>query len=337
MKNLKIFKGRLGECGALSPNLDIAVVQPAATAQSLAQQTDTQVNLPLGFDMDDVTLQLTGGLTMAMLNTIQVQANQNTFQKYYQAADLDLINQYLDLPASSAVGGNIFAYLRFNRVTQFGGREIFAPGNGKAAAQLTPGAIRNLQSKTRLRTGNYNAAGIGISNPQILLGFNSTPGNGALQVFPNARGSATKSGKGSGLCRTIQAFQATGSSGQTITLNRQNGLTIGSGQCQQVDRIYLIDPHSSISNILVQVGNLNLRNRANALNQFYSLLTPWRVQQATLYAIDFTDRGYGDENLSAADMSGIQISFTLGTGGAVTVYQDSIGDPLQPSALTNPG
>ena len=47
---------------SLAPNLDIAVVQPAATAQSLSTQTDTQVNLPLGFDLDDVTLALTGGL-----------------------------------------------------------------------------------------------------------------------------------------------------------------------------------------------------------------------------------------------------------------------------------
>jgi hypothetical protein len=336
MKTLKIFKGILGESGALSPNLDIAVVQPAATANALANQVDTQVNLPLGFDIDDITLELTGGLTMAMLNTIQVQAGQNTFQKYFNAGHLDLINQYLDLPASSAVGGSIFAYLRFNRVVQFGGREMFAPGNGKAAAQLTAGAVRNLQGKTKLRTGNYNANGVGISNPQILLGFNGTPGAGALQVFPNARGSATKSGRGAGLCRTIQCFQVTGSAGQVVTINRSNGLTIGSGQAQQVDRIYIIDPNDSVSNILVQVGNLNLRNRKNTLNQFYSLLTPWRIQQGSLYALDFTDRGYGDENLSAADMSGIQISFTLGDAGAVSIYQDSIGDPTQPASLTNP-
>lgn len=319
--------------GGLSPNLDIAVVQPAATALSLTTQTDTQVNLPLGFDMDDITLSLTGGLTFSMLNTIQVQANQNTFQKYFSAADLDLINQYLDLPASGAVSGSLFAYLRMNRITQYGGREIFTAGTGKGAAVLTPGAIRNLQSRTRLRTGNYDASGVGISNPQILLGFNSTPGSGAPQVFPYARGSATRSGRGQGECRTVQCFSVVANSGQTVTLNRQNGLSIGSGQAREVDRIYLIDANSSISNILVQVGNLNLRNRPVALNNFYLKITPYRVQQATLYAIDFTDRAYGDENLSAKDMSGIQISFLVGTGGTIKVYQDSIGDPLQPAAV----
>jgi hypothetical protein len=320
--------------GALSPNLDVAVVQPSTTANSLLTQVDTQVNLPLGFDLDDVTLELTGGLTMAMLNTIQLQANQNTFQKYFNAADLDLINQYLDLPASNAIGAHIAAHFRFNRITQFGGREIFAPGNGKAAAVLTPGAIRNLQAHTKLRTGNYDSAGVGISNPQILLGFNGTPAVGALQVFPYARGNATKTGRGQGMCRTVQCFQVNAAAGQTVTLNQQNGLTLGSDQAQEIDRIYLIDPNSSISNILVQVGNLNLRNRPVWLNQWYAKVTPYRVTEATLYAIDFTDRAYGDENLVGGLLKGIQISFVVGTAGTISVYQDSVGDPLKPAAIT---
>lgn len=319
----------------LSPNLDVAVVQPTATGLSLTSQVDTQVNLPLGFDLDDVTLELTGGLTMAMLNTIQVQANQNTFQKYFNAADLDLINQYLDLPASNVVGGHIAAHFRFNRVAQLGGREIFAPGNGQAAAVLTPGAIRNIQGATKLRTGNYDAQGVGISNPQILLGFNSTPATGALQVYPYSRGHATKNGKGQGKCRTIQCFQVNAASGQVVTLNQQNGLSLGSGQAQAIDRIYLIDPNSSISNILVQVGNLNLRNRPVWLNNWYAKVTPYRITEATLYAIDFTDRAYGDENLEGNLLKGIQISFAVGTGGPISIYQDSIGDPLQPAVISS--
>lgn len=319
---------------SLSPNLDVAVVQPIVTPNSLSAQKDTQVNLPLGFDLDDVTAQLTGGLTMSMLGTIQVQANQNTFQKYFSGSDLDLINQYLGLPASNAISGNIFAHFRFNRLTQYGGRENFAAGNGKAAGVLTPGAIRNLQSMTRMRCGNYDAAGVGISNPQILLGFNSTPGSGVLQVFPYARGTPAHKGHGQGLCRTVQCFQVNANSAQQVTLNRQNGLTIGSGQSKAVDRIFIIDPNSSITNILVQIGNLNLRNRPDSLNQFYAKVTPYRIHEATLYAIDFTDRAYGDENLEGMDFSSIQISFTVGTGGTISIYQDGYGDPLQPAVVT---
>lgn len=322
---------------ALSPNLDIQVINPQATPNSLTTQQDTQVNLPLGFDLDDVTLELTGGLTMSMLNTIQVQANQNTFQKYFTAADLDLINQYLGLPASNAISGKVYAHFRFNRVAQFGAREHFAAGNGKAAAVLTPGAIRNIQSMTRYRCGNYDAAGVGVSNPQILLGFNGTPGTGALQVFPFSRGTPAHKGHGQGLCRTVQCFQVNANSNQQVTLNRQNGLTIGSGQAKVVDRIYLIDPNSSITNILVQIGNLNLRNRPNELNQFYAKITPYRISQATLYAIDFTDRAYGDEDLEGTDFSSIQISFTVGTAGTITVYQDGFGDPLKPAVVATGG
>lgn len=319
---------------ALSPNLDVKVIQPAATANSLTQQTDTQVNLPLGFDLDDVTVDLTGGLTMAMLNTIQVQANQNTFQKYFTAADMDLINQYLGLPASGAISGKVYAHFRFNRVAQFGAREHFAAGNGKAAAVLTPGAIRNIQSMTRFRCGNYDAAGVGVSNPQILLGFNGTPATGVLQAFPYARGTPAHKGHGQGICRTVQCFQINAGTAQQVTLNRQNGLTLGSGQAKVVDRVYLIDPNSSITNILVQIGNLNLRNRDENLNKFYAKITPYRISQATLYAIDFTDRAYGDEDLEGMDFSSIQISFTVGTAGTISVYQDGFGDPLQPAVVS---
>lgn len=319
---------------ALSPNLDVAVVQPQATPNSLTTQKDTQINLPLGFDLDDVTCELTGGLTMAMLGTIQVQANQNTFQKYWSGSDLDLINQYLGLPASNAISGEVYAHFRMNRICQYGGREHFAPGNGKAAAVLTPGAIRNLQSMTRMRNGNYDAAGVGISNPQILLGFNSTPATGALQVNPFARGSAAHKGHGQGLCRTVQTFQINAAAGQVVTLNRQNGLTLGSGQAVGVDRLYIVDPNSSISGILVQIGNLNLRNRPVKLNEFYAKITPYRTTQATLYAIDFTDRAYGDEDLEGMDFSSIQISFTVGSAGVLNIYQDGYGDPLKPAVIT---
>lgn len=312
----------------LHPNLDVDVLTPPATPNSLTTARDTTINLPLGFDLDDFTAELTGGITEAMVAPITVLANNNVFQKYFSMADLDLLNKFLGIPAYNAVAGHDYVHIRFNRSAQFGGREIYTPSQGNAAAVLVSGAIRNLQSETRFRTGNYGPDGIGVGNPQVKLSMNNTPATGALQVTPFTRGTPTVQGSGPGLCRTVQAVQINAASGQVVTLNQQNGLVLGTGQTQNVDRIFLVDPNSSISAIQVKIGNTTLRNRDNNLAAFYRLLTPtYRADQATAYVVDFTDRLYGDEDPQDG-LSQLQISFTVGTGGPISFYVDGSGNPL---------
>lgn len=269
----------------------------------------------------------TGGaaITAAMISEIRWKCNGMVIRRI-SGTELDAINQYYKVPASS-VNGTLSVF--FRRLGIRGGVQGF--NNGK----LLSGSAADVALESILNTGSFNKSGLGISSIIVEIDLINTP-MGSPRILPSAQVTDPFPG-GAGLVYFQDKTVLNAPSGQ-FTASKANALLFGDPIHSQLDVIFVepaqntttLDQHQIFfnNNLIVQRSqryNVQLQTQDN-------LRTPGAYATAlgvNGIAIEWSPNGFGDEVLNIADPStDLRWNMTANQADALNFIQFSLGYPF---------
>lgn len=296
------------------------VLNPFPTiANGIVAPTVYTTELPASYDYWELTLNLLGGLTVAMIEEIRLKANGTLIQQV-TGPDLDAMAQFYKAPAAAAIAGQILLVLDQRRLGIRGGVQ------GLAEGKLLSGSAKDLALESTLNCGSFDEQGRGIKALTMEIVVNNTPGAGTLRV--EVYGSATDPYPGgAGLIPVLTRNTFNASTGINV-MSKSNAFLMGDVMHAMLDAVHLVPfAGQTLDDFYLWFNNNLILSRSDARNRFLQQRDALRVPQAGLYSFDFTADGFGDQALGIAPTATeLRMQLTAsGAAGNITVYQKSLG------------
>ena len=283
--------------------VDIPVVLPVNVAINPGTKK-YPFNPPPSRAYRDIILELSGGITPAMVTQIQVKPNGQPLQTI-TAQELDVLNQYFQSPSS---GPDAAGTYRLN-ISQMRQRLIGGNSFVNFASQIAyPASAGDMMESTILNCGAPDANDKSINLLEIEVQVTNATVAGSMSLIALAEPSYLD-GEGPGLLKVIDQNAQIIGVGNNITFSKNAPLLYGDKLHTLLDQLFLFVPADSNGNFAI-LDNFRLwfnknevRNRSAAQNTFIQDMFAWRNPQPGLYVIDFTETGLGDKSLPIGDPS----------------------------------
>lgn len=280
--------------------------------------------LPAVANYQDIFAELVN-LVAANVALINLKVN-NTIVQQYVGTDLDSMNVYNGLPASTAAPVNDVLNISQRRNRAFGGgvqRLSAAPAGASMPVLLTSGSPKDLETNTGLNCNSKDGLGnqittlvlefyivnTGASQPQIVL-----TGNG-YDPYPG----------GPGLIKFVDMKTYNASVGTNV-LDKNTAYNIGDGMRLNMDQVFYIPAAGTMDNWIHYLQSTPIKQRTENLNEFVQLSGVIKVLVNGVYVLDTRELLYGDEELPIG-LQNVQFrtQVDFSSAGNVTIYQCSEG------------
>lgn len=280
--------------------------------------------IPAVANYQDIFAELVN-LTSANIALINVKVN-NTIIQQYVGTDLDSMNVYNGLPASSAAPTNPVLNISQRRNRAFGGgvqRLSAAPAGNPVPVVLTSGSPKDLETNSGLNCNSKDSMGnqivtvvlefyvvnTGSSQPQIVLtgnGYDPYPGGPGLMKFVD-----------------YKTYNATAG---TNILDKNTAYNIGDGMRLNLDQIFYIPASGTMDNWIHYLQSTPIKQRTQNLNEFVQLSGVIKVNVNGVFVLDTRELLYGDEMLPIG-LQNVQFrtQVDIQNAGNVSIYQVSEG------------
>jgi hypothetical protein len=289
-------------------------------------------DIPPSRCISHILMEVGGGVTPAVLTETRVKPLGEPLQTFVPE-DLDLINQYFKQPPAALAGGTVWIYdVSQTRQNLRGGDSYI----NFTSQTFVSGSAGDLMEATELNCGSPDASAKSINQLKIeidVTGYAAGAGgyiNLLLLAGPPFPG-------GPGLLKRIDKDSIVIGAGQQ-TLTKTNLFHVGDRQHQILDALFFIPPsdagpiQATLDNWQVWFNDNEIRQRSEYQNEFIQTIGLARAPQALLYAIDFTELGFGDKSLPIGDPNtDFYIKVLAGQNGGtplpgtMTVYSYSCG------------
>lgn len=296
-------------------------------------QTLQSSPLPTGWDYQYLVLELSPTtLTAAMVTEVRLYANGNQFFKM-AGADIDKMNQYMDMPAANAYqtyNATNYLVIPLTRVNVKSGTQF---ANTSFATKGMAFSEKDLSTACSVNTGSNDASGQGINSFELQVDFNGTPASGTLLCNLRA-GVYNAFPGGPGLIPYVDKLIFNAVAGSN-TGTQQNMVNYGNIQHSFMDYHVMIPASGAGTLATTSPFDWTL----NGSRQYYrygdeqSMLNARsgnRTPQAGYYILDNT-AVWGDEFWPLADPStSVQVQFQSTVNQSITVYERCSGLPWAP-------
>src|SRR5665213_3008423 len=299
-----------------------------------ATQTVTQT-LPTGWDYQFINLLLSPTtLTSAMVTEVRLYANGNQFFRM-AGADLDKINQYFKVPASTAYqsyNNTNFMMIPFNRMALKDGTYYNSSQYGIKGTAFT---AKDLSTAVSVNTGSPDSSGQAINSLEVQVDFNNTPSSGSLLC--NLRAAVYNAYPGGpGLLPYVDKLNFVATAGIN-TGTQQNIINYGNIQHAFMDYHVMVPASGAGSLAVANPFDWTLNGSRQSFQygdeqSFLDAINGTRTHQAGYYILDNT-RNWGDEYWPIASPSTqIQVQFSSVGNQSIVVYERCAGLPWTPPA-----
>jgi hypothetical protein len=286
----------------------------------LVSPTEYLINPPATYCYWYWMLNLQGGLDVTMIDRLEVYAN-TTMIYQISGSNLDSLNQWLRMNASTAVGGSNILIVPFKRFGLLSGAQDISFKD----TQFVSGTAKDNALESALNCGSPDASGNIINNLTLKLFFNNTPANGSLQVTAKGIGTIPWAG-GPGM---VPFLETTTFSAQAARNNMTplNPFKVGDIQHTYVDQLAFIPQGGgTLDNFQLWYQQTLWWQRNASELAFLQTTSNLRTSQAGINFIDFSADGYGDESIyTAPKATDLRLYVDDNAQEAITVLQKSYG------------
>ncbi|HSS99297.1 MAG TPA: hypothetical protein VLK33_19820 [Terriglobales bacterium] len=264
-------------------------------------------------------------LVAANIALINVRVN-NTIIQQYVGSDLDSMNVYNGLPASTAAPVNPVLNISQRRNRAFGGgiqRLSPAPAGSAVPVILTTGSPKDLETVATLNCNSKDGAGNQI-NTVILEFYVVNTGASQPTITLTGYGCDPYPG-GAGLVKFVDMKTYNGTVGMNV-LDKNTAYNVGDGLRLNLDQIFYIPASGTMDDWTHFLQSTPIRQRSENLNEFVQLSGVIKVLVGGVYVLDLRELLYGDEELPIGQTTAqFRTQVTLSAAGNVTIYQVSEG------------